>query len=152
MERQFEKTLDVLTMSHIILKKLSIYEEIAIGDRVFAGLKDIQEDVDVSIEIDCIRNEFYDENIIDRDGLHIARIWERYPCFDSEDALYERRTYQNYYFSMKEFTGQRLKEILSKSKRGIDACLVNEEMPSEFAPAIYYRGEGEWMYLALATE
>ena len=139
-------------MSRVILKKISIHAEIAIGDRIFAGLKEIDDEVDVATTISSAVDGFLEDDIIAREGLHVAKIWERYPCFDFEDSLYENRKYQNFYFSMEEFTAQRVMDIVKRSRRGIDAQLVNEDMPPEFAPAIYYRGEGEWMYLAIPTD
>lgn len=82
-------------------------------------------------------------------GIHIAEVWESYPCFDAEDRMYEDRTYQNYFFSEEPFTPAKVCDIISRCKGQCNYQYVNEQMPADCTPALYYVGDRGVMVLAV---
>jgi hypothetical protein len=60
----------------------------------------------------------------------------------------ENRTYQNYFFSDKPFTPERICEIYQKCHEQFNFGLINESMPAEYAPAVYYVGDRDKMVYA----
>lgn len=79
--------------------------------------------------------------------LHVVKIYEPYPCFDSSDYAYENRDYNNYFFSTSPFSDEDIVWLIENIKPGINACLVHEEMPVRATPAIYFNGESSTMLL-----
>lgn len=129
---------------------MSIHDDVEIMGHLFHGLKEIESAVELSGSISGIRydvsNRRNPEVVVP--GIHIAEVWESYPCFDSEDRMYENRRYQNYFFSNVPFTVSTLRKILSRCRSGCNYQYVNSDMPVEFAPAVYYVGDFGKMVLA----
>lgn len=139
-------------MKEIILKKLLINEDVEILGHVFHGLREISAAVELSVFHSDIINPGMmrlrtPELVIP--GIHVAEVWQSYPCFDSEDSMYENRTYQNYFFSDKPFSPSKLSDIISRCTCRYNYQLVNCGMPANFAPALYYVGDGLEMELAI---
>lgn len=82
------------------------------------------------------------------DGVHVAEVYERYPCFDSEDYACENRYFENY-FTSKEPVSDEAMKLLQNLKNGGNARLLTESTPARFLPAVYYKGEGELMIVGL---
>lgn len=80
---------------------------------------------------------------------HVGEVYERYPCFDSEDYAYETRTYQNYIVREKPISKDDMKEVLSKNNSS-NCQYVREDMSVDLLPMVYYEGEGG--YLLVATK
>lgn len=120
----------------------------------FKGLADIAKYVDIMARdyvisgIDVSRRE----PAVRLDGIHVAEIWEPYPCFDAEDRMYENRTYRNYFFSAEPFDRNRLVQIFQRCRQMANFRLVNGFMPAEFAPAVYYDGDSDTFEVVLAKE
>lgn len=83
--------------------------------------------------------------------IHILELYEMYPCFDSYDYANETRFYRNFFFSREPFTDEDVDE-LSKISQKPGVCLVSEETPKWALPALYYKGEGSRMLLAILEE
>jgi hypothetical protein len=137
----------------IILRECSIHDKVEILGHVFHGLKEIKSAIEISASPflgDEINTEFVDEMTPDIpiQGVHVAEIWQSYPCFDFEDRMNEHRTYQNYFFSTKPFSLERLSEIYKKCHEESNFALVNENMPIDIAPAVYYVGDYSDMVVA----
>jgi hypothetical protein len=141
----------------IILRECSIRDKVEILGHVFHGLKEIESAVEISASPflgDEINTELVDETTPDTpiQGVHVAEVWQSYPCFDFEDRMNEHRTYQNYFFSTKPFTPERLSEIYQKCNEQSDFALVNEDMPADLAPAVYYVGDYGKMVVATTAK
>ncbi len=137
----------------IILRECSIHSDVEILGHVFHGLKEIKAAVEMSaspFSHDEIDKEYVDKKMPDAQiqGVHVAEIWQSYPCFDFEDRMNENRTYQNYFFSDKPFTPERICEIYQKCHEQFNFGLINENMPAEYAPAVYYVGDRDKMVYA----
>jgi hypothetical protein len=137
----------------IALRECSIHGKIEIHGHVFQGLKEIKSAVEIStspffgneINMEYVREV---EPKVPIKGVHVAEIWKSYPCFDFEDRMNENRTYQNYFFSTKPFTPERLSEIYRKCNEKSNFALINEDMPTDIAPAVYYIGDYSSMVVA----
>jgi hypothetical protein len=140
----------------IILRECSIRSNVEILGHVFHGLKEIKAAVELSASPflgDEINGEFVDEMMPDTpiQGVHVAEIWQSYPCFDFEDRMNENRTYQNYFFSDKPFTPERICELYQKCNEQFNFALINENMPIDFVPAVYYVGDRDKMVYATTS-
>ncbi len=138
----------------IILRECSVYGEIEILGHVFRGLDEIKSSVEMStspffgreINPEFVKEE---EPEVPIKGIHVAEIWKSYPCFDFEDRMNEHRSYQNYFFSTMPFTPERLSEIYKVCNEKSNFALVNEDMPVDIAPAVYF--DGDYGNLVVAT-
>lgn len=75
---------------------------------------------------------------VDKDGVWVGEDSERYPCFDSEDSLYENRRYWNFVFSKdKDDLARRLDAL-----RGTRQLASNYNKLSEaLKPMAYWKGD-----------
>lgn len=80
-------------------------------------------------------------------GLYIAEIYERYPCFDSDDYANENRYFQNFFISRTPFSDDRIMEYM-KNKATTNVCMVRDDLSLQSLPAVYYVGEGNYMLAA----
>ena len=124
------------------IKHYSSKEQIEILGHIFRGLEEIENSVEIETRVTNVigkRNirQISSEDIIP--GIHILKLYEPYPCFDSSDFLYENRRYCNYFFSKNLFTLDDINRI-ANTRWHNNYCLVNEDLNEEFLPAIYYGG------------
>lgn len=137
----------------VIIKRLSIHEDVEILGHVFHGLKEISDAVELTGSLYAVGNPRLfsrrDPKLLIPD-VHVAEVWESYPCFDAEDRMYENRTYQNYFFSDKPFSPSKIREIISRCTGMCNYQYVNDKMPICYTPALYYVGDGDKMLLAVA--
>lgn len=132
-------------MSIFVLEK-SVYDSMEIMGHVFVCLHEIER----AVEVDCrIRKSLSGSRDIQRRndarpiaGIHVARLYEPYPCFDSSDYAEETRYYSNYFFSDKPFTDDCLNRLAEIKNKG-NYRLVSEETPECAAPAIYRNADSE---------
>lgn len=78
-------------------------------------------------------------------NIYIGSDTQRYPCFDSYDALHENRKYQNYYFadSLQQLDDR--KALMTNVDPQSNYCKLHQNTPIDVLPMIYYRGEGDKM-------
>lgn len=137
----------------IIIREFPVNGDIEVFGHVFHGLREIVSAVGLSVSSyavhdgSCLRPRNPATPV---DGVHVAEIWMPYPCFDAEDRMYENRTYQNYFFSSCPITPSCIRKIVRCCIEKSNFQLVNEDMPLEFAPALYYVGDYGKMLLATA--
>lgn len=116
----------------------------------FHGLRDLSDAVEVYAKVAAYCgggrwiNRTTPKNTID--GIHVLELYESYPCFDSSDFAYEDRTYQNYFISNREFTDERINR-LAGMKRLTNYQLAHEDTSEDCLPAVYYRGDGQEMFV-----
>lgn len=75
--------------------------------------------------------------------LFVAKIRERYPCFDSSDFLCEDRYFQCYYIRDHKVSDDFLN---NKSRRDLQHT-VSEDIEISDLPLVYYDGESNVMYV-----
>lgn len=131
----------------------NIKDKVTILGHTFNGLKDIVNHVEMS---GC---EGYDglhcwsksePNVYD--DVHIGKIYDSYPIFDSSD-LSDNRTYQNYIFSHEPITQEDMNSVYNRTSHASNFCMVNEDIKDEvILPILYYEGDGKYMLLATAKE
>lgn len=80
-------------------------------------------------------------------GLHIGNIWESYPMFDSCDSS-DGRSYNNYVFSKIPLTEDMMELYCKRISARFNACMVNEDIPTDLLPILYYDGDSDWVLLA----
>lgn len=79
-------------------------------------------------------------------GVHVARMDEDYPRFDSCDAC-DNRMYQNYVFSDRPFTTAMLQEYASLSN-GFNYNKIAEGLATDMLPIVYYAGDHNYVQVA----
>ena len=133
-----------IILSKVVLESLPNDGKIEILNHVFNGIEDISKAVE-------IRGKVMPDSLGERDlcqvtpekpveGLHILKLYQPYPCFDSYDSLYETRKYSNFFFSNTPFSEERINEIVNTEK-ATNYRLVNEKMSPDFLPAVYFQGD-----------
>lgn len=124
-----------------------IKDKVTILGHVFNGLEDIERHCEMVgkeyfRELECWnRGEFTELS-----DVHIGKIYDDYPSFDSSDSD-DDRTYRNYIFRSSPITEGDMKETF-RTFHGFNFCMVHEEIKKECLPILYYSGEGEYMLLA----
>ena len=131
-----------------LVQKLSIKEDVEILGHVFHGLQDIKDHVEMSQYIGNSRDTANSCEPKSRCEVHVGELWASYPCFDSEDFMYEDRTYQNYIFRSRPITQDDMGQLSALSSRG-NYCRLSENVPSEMLPMVYYVGDGDTMIVGL---
>lgn len=124
------------------IQELPNDSQIEILGHIFQGIDDIDKAVDVSTYITCsIGNRYIHREPAEKpvDGLHVLKLYEPYPCFDSSDYLYENRKFRNYFFSTRPFTDEMVNRLASLPAQ-MDYCMVTSDMDTSVLPAVYFRG------------
>lgn len=127
--------------------KYSIKDDIEILGHVFHGLQDIKEHVEMSLYRHISRGMASIVEPLKQCEVHVGEMWSPYPCFDSEDYLYENRTYQNYIFRSRPITQDDMKK-LSELPSSCNECRVSEIVPEDMRPMVYYVGDGDTLLVA----
>ena len=144
------KTLELLDGDPLADYNLQYYyikDKITILGHKFNGLKDIRSHVEAYGRCCPSYLDFsIDEKVVPYDDVHIGLLWEPYPIFDCFDVG-DDRTYENYIFSREPITEAFMNKI-SNSYKGVNFCLVNENLPEDKLPILYYRGDGNHLLLA----
>lgn len=124
-----------------------IKDKVTILGHTFDGLEDIR------LHCAMVANEFCGklecrkrENVTEYPDIHIGRIYENYPVFDSYD-LSDDRTYSNYIFRSSPITEMDMVNTF-RTSHGFNFCMVHEDIRPECLPILYYSGDGEYMLLA----
>lgn len=134
------------------LKHYSSKDNIEILGHIFNGLEDIEASVEVMTRISNSIGDRYIQRITpvkNLKGLHILKLYEPYPCFDSSDWLYENRKYCNYFFSTEPFTDETINRFADTNWTD-NYCLIHEGMDEKMIPSIYYGGSS-WNDLIVVT-
>lgn len=123
-----------------------INERVTILGRTFDGLEDIKRHVEISgCHLDRLSSDRR-QDVDSYDDVHIGKIYEGYPRFDSYDSA-DNRYYQNFIFRSEPVKDEDMKEAFRMDRLG-NFCMVHERIPEELLPILYYRGEGDYMLLA----
>lgn len=135
----------------VYIKEMSIYDQVEILGHVFGGVEDIEDSVGIHCRI--AENWGGCHDIWRSDparpvpGIYVARLYDRYPCFDSYDYASETRNYCNYFFSETPFSDSDLERLSGMSHKG-NSRLVHEGMAEEAVPAVYRDGDHKTMTVA----
>lgn len=132
-------------MVKILIREVPKASKVEILNHILNGLDDIKKAVESYCRIG--RDSWNTDPKSPIEGIHVACVYEPYPCFDSEDYANEDRDYSNYFFSTKPFTKQQI-TLLSKLPGRYNAQLVREGLPEWALPAVYYCGDGDKMIVA----
>lgn len=79
--------------------------------------------------------------------LHVANVYEPYPCFDAEDYASETRDYDNLFISDSPFTEVDCLEI-EKFPHAYNYRYIVESLPAKYLPAVYRDGDSRFMFVA----
>lgn len=133
-----------LAMKRNKIMSIPTNSTITIQGITFNGLKQVKEAVEVimRIETNLSGKRFFGEKEPKAriQDIHVAELFEPYPCFDSSDWEFEDRDTCIFCFSKKPFTEEELNRIASY--RHI------QSLPIDALPALYYCGQGDIMILA----
>jgi len=129
------------------IQKLSIKEDVEILGHVFHGLQDIKDHVEMSL-YDSSHGVAKAREPKSKCEVHVGEVWASYPCFDSEDFMYEDRTYQNYIFRSRPITQDDMQQLSALPSK-CNYCRVSENIPPEMLPMVYYVGDGDTMLAAI---
>lgn len=110
------------------------------------GLQGLQQ------RVECSLNGKYGgtpyERTPEMSDIHIGRVWEGYPMFDSYDVS-DNRTFDNYLIRNHPITQEEISAVAAL----LGPCngnRVTEYIPANCLPLVYYEGEGESIYVASA--
>ena len=117
---------------------------------LFKGLSDIKSQVEMS----AIDNYTWYEHSAyprknfkrNRNGLHVGKLWESYPTFDSSDSS-DGRGYGNFIIREHPITAADLR-LLSEVKRETNACRVDEFISPDLLPVVYHDGDSAYILVA----
>lgn len=106
---------------------------LSIGGVVFEGIEAL---------MDYWRNQTDDSQpyIIDRSRL--------FPCFDAEDYATERRFYRNFLICHSKQEAEEKAQRIEQLPGRTNFCLVNNNLPADLRPMVYYEDESTSMILA----
>lgn len=106
---------------------------LSIGGVVFEGIEAL---------MDYWRNQTDDSQpyIIDRSRL--------FPCFDAEDYATERRFYRNFLICHSKQEADKKAESMEQLRGRSNFCLVNNSLPANLRPMVYYEDESTSMVVA----
>ena len=114
------------------MKKYKDNEAIEVLGVSFNGVKDMIE---------------HARNRIPKDGVYVGEDSELYPCFDSEDSMYENRYFTNLVFAESQDEVDRKLEVLW----GMSQLTCNyNKLTAELHPMAYW--EGDTCYDVYLTE
>ena len=130
-----------------MIYECSIESDVEILGHVFHGLTDIQERVEMCLYDgkDCEIREVKSKK---SGPIHVGELWMRYPCFDSSDFLYENRSYQNYIFRNHPIWKREMRS-LEELPGFCDARRLDDSVPVDMLPMVYYRGDGNTMLVGI---
>lgn len=107
---------------------------ISVNGVVFEGINDIKD---------------YWRRQTDTSHPYIVERSQRFPCFDSSDYAYENRYFWNFLFCHSKKEAERKELIMAQLRQGDNFCLVNEDLPADMRPMLYYEDGRSSMKLAL---
>jgi hypothetical protein len=134
-----------------IISSISQSASIEIMGHTFNGLSDVYAAVEITAvyslgKIRVLGGDDAPSKPVE--GIHVAEIYERYPCFDYYDRWNERRCFHNFFFSREPFTQERLEELYATCRPTSNFCMVKEGMPANCAPALYADDDKAYATLA----
>lgn len=105
------------------MKRIKNTEKIEVLGATFMGVKELME---------CARSGK------PKDGVYVGEDAQLYPCFDSEDSLYENRYFRNFVFAESK---EEMQERLSRL-RGMDQIESNyNKLTADLHPMAYWQGD-----------
>ena len=107
---------------------------LSVAGEVFEGIEGLMDYL-------CSQNENSRPYILNRS--------ERFPCFDAEDYATEHRFYRNFLICKDKHEAAKRAKQLESLPSGTNFCLVNDELPKEMRPMVYYMDESMTMTVAL---
>ncbi len=124
-----------------------IQDEITILGHTFNGLNDIIKHCEMTCK-EGLPGMIYCSPLERKKqaDIHVGEIYERYPIFDSSD-LKDRRAFRNFIFRHSPICEMDMRDALTIPHR-CNFCMVNESIPHDMLPILYYKGDGEHMLLA----
>jgi len=84
-------------------------------------------------------------------ALHVANIYEPYPCFDSYDYASETRSYDTHIIRDKKITEDDCLEI-EKSGHGYHYNYASDYVPSKYLPLVYRNGDSRFVLVVTAKD
>lgn len=136
------------SIGNLDIQVFSIIEDVDILGHTFHGLEDIIAYREMSLCEEYMSKDPARSVTPKKHGsLHVGEVWQSYPCFDSSDYATETRSYQNYLIRNKPVTNSDMQKIKNLPTVG---CLekINEKMPIDALPLVYYYGDGGFMLVA----
>ena len=73
---------------------------------------------------------------------------KRFPCFDAEDYATELRFYRNFLICESKEDADKKAKVLERLPTHGDFCLVNEDLPADMRPMVYYMDGSKSMIVA----
>lgn len=146
-----ENTLSGLMLGPYDVLCVPIDTTLTLKGHTFHGLADIRAHVTVSQHDSIMAGKV--ESVNRRLNVHmlsplkVVELWQRYPCFDSDDYANEDRYYTNYFFISGKVTTELLDRLIALPQRK-DRERTTENLPPDLLPVVYYVGEGDYMIVA----
>lgn len=135
------------TTREVVIRKVSISDDIEILGHVFHGLQDIEKHVEMSLYKSYSHRQADARKPEAKCDVHVGEMWMPYPCFDSEDFANENRSYQNFVFREHPINQDDMRVMSELPSKG-NECRISENMPAEVLPIVFYVGDGDSMLVA----
>lgn len=142
------ESLDRCPISDFDIQCYNINDKVNIMGHTFNGLNDIIESYECSAWDSITEIRFMPLQHKSIKGIHIAKISQPYPKFDSSDRMYDHRSYRNYFFRTKPFTSAEDFKEYFKCSHQFNFCFVNDALPEKLLPAVYYGDDSNYMLVA----
>lgn len=106
-------------MGNATIIRLPRDAEFTVKGHVYRGVNDLKRQANIP-----------DSSVIDRSHL--------FPCFDSSDYMYENRYFHNFWFCKQD---PEMSEQITLLRDQGGHCFLNENLPQEALPMVYYADE-----------
>lgn len=154
-EKYYSNTLDIYlddlcnrwsnhTISDFDIQIYALLDSVTILGHDFSGLQEIASTTEALLGSKSCQASYLD---IQNPKVHVGELYERYPCFDSDDYVNENRYYVNYLIRDHKIQESDLLACRDAKCSG-NACRVNEKLSHELLPMVYYDGDSGFMLVA----
>lgn len=143
---QFRLTHQGLRISSYDVQLLHVNSELKLFGESLCGLSDIDSNVEASLLEESEMDMATNNEPMNR-PIHVGELWKPYPCFDIYDSASENRSYKNYIVRDRAITSDDM-ERLCRLRPHYNSLRIDEDLPTDMLPMVYYRGEGSFMLVA----
>lgn len=144
-------------MAHkVVLKQYPANGPIVVAGVTYSNIKEIMQLANASAEISSFFGlqieRVADEKKHFKDGWNCARLYQPYPCFDSDDYAGENRRYNNYVLRRGEITDELIHDIVNDVPCKINYNMANVQAPARYMPIVYHDGGRDTVVVAEAVD
>lgn len=134
-------------LGDIDIQMYSVIDEVTVLGHTFHGLQEIADLSEINGTKSLLAPSISKREVPEAKTIHVGSVFERYPCFDSDDYANEDRYYENFVIRNFSITEKELQKVIA-APDSKDYCKIYESMSTSILPIVYYKGEGGFMIVA----